>query len=56
MGYVSIFMSLWNWCIFSLGGGGGAYPLKSDDFFPYADIRNGYWTGNLNIQYTATHL
>ena len=28
--------------------GGTAYPLKTDDFFPYADIQNGYWTGTTN--------
>lgn len=21
------------------------FPLKADDFFPYADVPNGYWTG-----------
>jgi hypothetical protein len=34
-----------------------AYPLKTDDFFPYADIKNGYWTGkvifNIKFQYHA---
>jgi hypothetical protein len=24
---------------------GVSYPVKQDDFFPYADIANGYWTG-----------
>ena len=28
--------------------GGTAYPLKTNDFFPYADIQNGYWTGTTN--------
>lgn len=22
-----------------------SYPTKSDDFFPYADVPHGYWTG-----------
>ena len=21
------------------------YPTKKDDFFPYADVEHGYWTG-----------
>lgn len=21
------------------------YPVKKDDFFPYSDVLNGYWTG-----------
>jgi lysosomal alpha-mannosidase len=21
------------------------YPTKTDDFFPYADVQHGYWTG-----------
>lgn len=24
---------------------GATYPLKNDDFFPYADRQNAYWTG-----------
>jgi hypothetical protein len=24
---------------------GKSYPLKTDDFFPYADRQNAYWTG-----------
>ena len=24
---------------------GQVYPTKDDDFFPYADFKNAYWTG-----------
>ena len=28
------------------------YPLKTDDFFPYADFPNAYWTGYFTSRVT----
>lgn len=35
---------------------GERWPLKSDDFYPYADFPHAYWTGDRRITFVVLRL